>query len=53
MLVWLEEADDVFFAQGVNVRRAYVIASLAARQNVKGEYLDGIVGLYHEIPVQR
>jgi hypothetical protein len=48
---WLE-ADDVFFAQGVNVRRACVIASLVPRQNVKGENLDRILCLCHEISVQ-
>ena len=41
----LEEADNVFFAQGVNMRWAYVITSLATRQNVKGKYLDRILGL--------
>jgi hypothetical protein len=36
MSVWLEEADDVFFTQGVNVRHACIIASLATLQNVEG-----------------
>jgi hypothetical protein len=44
--------DDVFFAQGVNVRRAYVIANLIPLQNVKGENLDRILCLCHEISVQ-
>jgi hypothetical protein len=35
--VLLEEADDVFSAQRVNVRRPYVIATLATLQNVKGK----------------
>jgi hypothetical protein len=49
--VWSEEADDVLFAQGINVGRAHVIANLATRQNVKGENSDGIFGLRHEISV--
>jgi hypothetical protein len=49
MPVWLEEADDVFFAQGANVRREYAIASPVIRQDVKGEDLDGIFGLCYEV----
>jgi hypothetical protein len=51
MFIWLEETDDVILAQGVNVGHADVIASLATRQNVDGENLDGIFGLYHEVSV--
>jgi hypothetical protein len=47
----LEEADDVFLAQGINVGRARVIANLGARQNVKRENLDGIFGLRHKVSV--
>jgi hypothetical protein len=53
MPVRLEEANDVFFAQGVNVRRVYVILGLATRQDAKGENLDGIFGLRYEISIQR
>ena len=51
MPIWLE-ADDVFFAQGIDVRWSYVLVSLVARQYVKGEDLDGISGLCHESSVQ-
>ena len=50
---WLEDTNDVAFAQGVNVRHSLIASSLATRQNVGGEDLDGIFGLCHEIPVQR
>jgi hypothetical protein len=50
---WLEEADNVFFTQGVNVRQSHIIASFTTLKNIEGENLDGIFGLCHEIPVQQ
>jgi hypothetical protein len=47
---WLEDRENVRFAQGVNMRGAYVILTLAA-QNINGENLDGVFGLRHEVSV--
>ena len=47
MPVWLEDTEDVVLAQGVNVRREYVVFNLLACQNIYGEYLDGIFSLHH------
>ena len=47
----LEDADDMFFAQGVNMRWVHKLASFVTFQDISGENLDGIFGLHHKISV--